>query len=53
MPITPFCKFKTISHYTEGYIGIEIYSWGDKWGIEKNTSAQSQKIERKIEKDWN
>ena len=35
---------------TEGYRErLKFALWGDKWGIEKDTSDQSRKIEKKID----
>ena len=39
---------------TDGYRErLKFALWGDKWGIEKDISGRSQKIEKNIEKDWN
>ena len=35
---------------TEGYRDrLKFALWGDQWGIEKDTSGQSRKIEKKID----
>ena len=37
---------------TEGFKErLKFALWGDKWGIEKETSDRSRNIEKKIEKD--